>query len=111
MSPWPAPEVPSMIEHLVIDEEPELRSPTLIAAFAGWPDAGEVASGSMRYLLRKLRGRKFAAIEPEEFYDFTETRPHTKLVHPWQREITWPSNEFHYVRGGSESDLVLFLGR
>jgi proteasome assembly chaperone (PAC2) family protein len=100
-----------MIEHLVIDDEPQLRGPTLIAAFAGWPDAGEVASGSMRYLLRKLRAKKFAAIDPEIFYAFTEVRPHTTLVGPYQREIRWPSNEFHYWRGADDLDLLLFLGR
>ena len=88
-----------MAEHLVIDAVPELRTPTLIAAFAGWPDAGEVASGSMRYLLRKLRAKKFAWIEPEIFYTFTEVRPQTTLVAPYQRELRWPSNEFHYWRG------------
>ncbi len=100
-----------MAEHLVIDAVPELRTPTLIAAFAGWPDAGEVASGSMRYLLRKLRAKKFAWIEPEIFYTFTEVRPQTTLVAPYQREIRWPSNEFHYWRGNDDLDLVLFLGR
>jgi proteasome assembly chaperone (PAC2) family protein len=101
-----------MAEHLTVDELPELRSPTMLVAFAGWPDAGEVASGSMRYLLRKLRARKFASIDPEEFYDFTETRPTTKLRTPWQRDVRWPRNEFHYyVRRGDGPDFVLFLGR
>jgi proteasome assembly chaperone (PAC2) family protein len=101
-----------MAEYLTVDELPELRSPTMVVAFAGWPDAGEVASGSMRYLLRKLRARKFASIDPEEFYDFTETRPTTKLRTPWQRDVRWPRNEFHYyVRRGEGCDFVLFLGR
>ena len=100
-----------MAEYLVIEDEPELRTPTLIAAFAGWPDAGEVSSGSMRYLLRKLRAKKFAWIEPAIFYTFTEVRPQTTLVAPYQREIRWPGNEFHYWRGADGLDLVLFLGR
>ena len=100
-----------MTEHLTIDEHPPLREPTLIAAFGGWPDAGEVATGSMRYVLRKLRPQKFAAIDPEEFYDFTDVRPQTTLVRPWRREIHWPSNEFHYWQRGEGPDLVLFLGR
>ena len=63
------------MDALKIQELPSLRSPILIAAFAGWPDAAEVASGSARYLARKLRARRFAEIDPEEFYVFTETRP------------------------------------
>jgi proteasome assembly chaperone (PAC2) family protein len=101
-----------MAEYLTVDEQPELRHPTMLVAFAGWPDAGEVASGSMKYLLRKLRAHKFASIDPEEFYDFTETRPTTKLRTPWQRDVRWPRNEFHYhVRRGEGPDFVLFLGR
>ncbi len=100
-----------MAEYLTIEEEPDLHNPTMIVAFRGWPDAGEVASGSMRYLLRKLRARKFASIDPEEFYNFTEVRPHTTLVQPWQRELRWPSNDFHYVRPEHGPHLVLFLGR
>ncbi|HEY7066961.1 MAG TPA: PAC2 family protein [Chloroflexota bacterium] len=101
-----------MAEYLTVDEQPELRSPTMIVAFRGWPDAGEVASGSMRYLLRKLRTQKFASIDPEEFYDFTEARPTTRLRTPWQRDVRWPRNEFHYYRRrGEGSDFVLFLGR
>lgn len=99
------------VSYLTIDEHPELREPTLVAAFAGWPDAGEVATGSMRYLLRKLRAQPFARIDPEEFYDFTDVRPHTTLVRPWVREITWPSNEFHYWQRPGGPDLVLLLGR
>jgi proteasome assembly chaperone (PAC2) family protein len=100
-----------MAEHLTVDEQPKLQTPTMVVAFAGWPDAGEVASGSMRYLLRKLRARKFATIDPEEFYDFTDVRPRTKLVRPWHRELRWPSNEFHWVRPAHGPHLVLFLGR
>ncbi len=100
-----------MAEYLTIDELPELQHATMIAAFRGWPDAGEVASGSMRYLIRKLRARKFAGIDPEEFYSFTDVRPRTTLIQPWQRELRWPSNEFHYARPEKGPHLVLFLGR
>ena len=101
-----------MAEYLTVDEVPELRNPTMLVAFAGWPALVRSASGSMRYLLRKLRARKFATIDPEEFYDFTETRPTTKLRTPWQRDLRWPRNQFHYyVRRGEGPDFVLFLGR
>jgi proteasome assembly chaperone (PAC2) family protein len=100
-----------MAEYLIVEEQPELQNPTMVVAFRGWPDAGEVASGSLRYLLRMLRARKFASIDPEEFYDFTEVRPRTRLIRPWQRELRWPSNEFHWVRPEHGPDLVLFLGR
>ena len=36
---------------LTIHSTPELRSPVLLCAFSGWPDAGEAASGALDYLV------------------------------------------------------------
>jgi len=84
----------------------------LIAAFAGWPDAAEVASGTARYLSRKLRAQRFAEIDPEEFYVFTETRPNTIILAPGQRALEWPSNEFFSWRNpDGERDIVILQGR
>ena len=100
------------MEELKIHELPDLRSPTLIAAFAGWPDAGEAGSGSARYLARKLRAKRFAEIDPEEFYVFTETRPTTIILAPGQRALEWPSNEFFAWRDpAGVRDLVILQGR
>lgn len=97
---------------LSIHSMPELRNPTLVTAFEGWPDAGEVASGAVRYLIRSLGAIRFAEISPEEFYVFTETRPSTIQIRPGQRTLRWPSNDFYYWNSPSgERDLVLLLGR
>jgi len=77
-------------------EEPELRDPALITSFAGWNDAAESATGAVRYLVRKWTARKFAELDPEEFYDFTETRPHVRLTRDNERRIRWPVNDFFY---------------
>ena len=37
---------------LRVHETPELRSPTLIAAFSGWNDAREVATQAVQFLVR-----------------------------------------------------------
>jgi proteasome assembly chaperone (PAC2) family protein len=100
------------MDALKIQELPSLRNPILIAAFAGWPDAAEVASGTARFLSRKLRARRFAEIDPEELYVFTETRPTTLILAPGQRALEWPANEFFYWRNPSgERDLVILQGR
>jgi proteasome assembly chaperone (PAC2) family protein len=97
---------------LKIQELPSLRGPILIAAFAGWPDAAEVASGTARFLSRKLRARRFAEIDPEEFYVFTESRPNTVILAPGQRTLEWPANEFFAWRNpNGERDLVILQGR
>jgi proteasome assembly chaperone (PAC2) family protein len=100
------------MDALKIQELPSLRSPILIAAFAGWPDAAEVASGSARHLARKLRARRFAEIDPEEFYVFTETRPNTIILAPGQRALEWPTNEFFsWNNPDGEHDIVILQGR
>ena len=97
----------SLIEH----ETPRLKLPTMIVAFAGWPDAAEAATRAVRYLIRRLPAQKFAEIDPEEFYDFTVKRPHTRVNSRGQRVVRWPGNDFYYFAGKDESrNLLLFVG-
>jgi proteasome assembly chaperone (PAC2) family protein len=100
------------MDALKIQELPSLRTPILVAAFAGWPDAAEVASGTARFLARKLRARRFAEIDPEEFYVFTESRPNTLILAPGQRALEWPANEFFsWHNPNGERDVVILQGR
>ena len=56
-------------------EKPDVPIEYLVMSFAGWPDAGESATASIKYLMRRLGATKFAEIDPEEFYDFSQERP------------------------------------
>jgi hypothetical protein len=49
---------------------PELSEPIVICAFAGWNDGGEGATTAAKELRDQWGGRRFASIDPEEFYDF-----------------------------------------
>ena len=96
---------------LTIDEQPSLTNPVLVLTFAGWNDAGGAATHAMQFLIQHLQARKFASLDPEEFYDFTTVRPRVKLRDGFYREITWPANEFFYSRAAnSEQNLILGLG-
>ena len=89
-------------------EPPRLHEPVMVAAFVGWPDAGEVASRALRHLIEHLPARKVAEIDPEEFYVFTETRPNTLILAPGQRALEWPANEFFSWRNPSgQRDIVI----
>jgi proteasome assembly chaperone (PAC2) family protein len=99
------------MKKLTIREVPELRDPTMVMAFGGWPDAGEGATQAVRYLVRKLKAVPFADIDPEDFYDFTQTRPNTFLNTEGVRRTQWPTNKFYYWQNATgERDLVLFSG-
>jgi proteasome assembly chaperone (PAC2) family protein len=88
-----------------------LRSPVVVAAFDGWNDAGEGATGAVRALAGAWLAEPFADLDPEEFYDFTANRPMVRLVDGRTREIDWPSNTFlHASFPDRPSDVVLLLG-
>ena len=92
-------------------EEPSVTAPVFLFAFAGWSDAAESATHALRYLVKRLDATKFAEVDPEEFYDFTQVRPHTGFDAEGVRRITWPANEFFYAkRSPDEEDLVIFVG-
>jgi proteasome assembly chaperone (PAC2) family protein len=89
---------------------PALQRPVLVAAFQGWNDAGESASGATAVLQRELSATPFARIDPEEFFDFQATRPTVSFV-DGRRHIDWPENAFSWATlPGSRHDLVLLSG-
>jgi len=100
-----------MADYIHIDRLPKLRRPILLTAFEGWNDASEVATGALRSLMKRWSGEQFARFDPEEFYDFTETRPMVVYDDDGQRSVTWPENSFaHCTKVQLEHDIVLFLG-
>ena len=60
-------------EELLVSSRPELERPILIAAFRGWNDGGQGASLATGYLAKLWNARRFAEIEPENFFDFQAT--------------------------------------
>ncbi|MEZ5094916.1 MAG: PAC2 family protein [Nocardioides sp.] len=76
-----------------IDEVPDLVSPVVIAAFEGWNDAAEAASGVIDHLMHAWGARVVGAIDPEDFYDFQVNRPHIGSDELGHRRITWPSTQ------------------
>ncbi len=99
------------MDHVRWQERPRLRRPVLVAAFEGWNDGADAASTAGRYLRDRWSARPFATIDPEEFYDFTSTRPNVRLVHGVDRQIVWPAVELSCAHlPGTARDVVLLLG-
>ncbi|NJQ01390.1 PAC2 family protein [Streptomyces zingiberis] len=90
---------------------PELVDPVMVAAFEGWNDAGDAASGAVLHLDREWKGEVFAALDAEDYYDFQVNRP-TIFLENGVRKITWPTTRLSVVRAGGERprDLVLIRG-
>ena len=99
------------MEHLTIHETPDRKLKHLVIVFGGWADAAESATSAIKFLQRKLHAKKFAEIDPEEFYDFSQTRPHTSRTRDGKRRIHWPANEFSYLTDTSSgSGIMVFVG-
>lgn len=95
---------------LRITQQPHLRQPLLIAGFAGWNDAGEAASSSVRFIQRRWRAETIADIDPEYFYDFTQMRPQVRLKEG-ERYVEWPANTFTAKRVEHlDRDVILLSG-
>jgi len=88
-----------------------LRAPAVVCAFKGWNDAGDAASTALRFVGTALGATRFAQIDPEEFYDFSSTRPQVRVDESGVREITWPVVEIFEARvPRAPRDLVLVTG-
>src|SRR5262245_65783594 len=92
-------------------EPPQLRSPVLIAAFAGWNDAAGAASTALTTAAESLEAEVIAQIDPEEFFDFQANRPTISLTEGQTREIEWPGNVLlSATPSAAERDLVFLAG-
>ena len=99
------------MEHLIIHEPPQKKLKHLVIVFSGWADAAEGATSAIKFLQRKLKSKKFAEIDPEDFYDFSQTRPYSSRTRDGKRKIQWPSNEFSYLSNPStDSGVMVFAG-
>jgi hypothetical protein len=99
------------MEHLRWERRPELRRPIVVVAFEGWNDAGDAATLALGYLARTWDATRFATLDPEEFYDFTTTRPHVELVDGNTRSVDWPEVELLSAAvPGTERDVIFVRG-
>lgn len=102
---------PSTPELVRWSRVPRLTDPVLVAAFAGWNDAGDAATTAVRTLEEAWGSRAFATIDPEPFYDFTSTRPRVEFDADGHRRVRWPENRFAATRLPSAPlDLVTLVG-
>jgi proteasome assembly chaperone (PAC2) family protein len=90
---------------------PELTDPVMVAAFEGWNDAGDAATGVIDHLLDMWSAEEIAAIEPEEYYDFQVNRPMISLDEDGNRHIEWPTTRISIARlPRQQRDVVLVRG-
>ena len=86
-----------------------LKRPVVIAAFGGWNDAGDAATGVVDHLAELTSAEFVFALDPDDYYDFTETRPVVMNTDDGRRIIEWPTVEV-LLGHLPDRDLVLIGG-
>jgi len=96
---------------------PKLDGATLVLAFSGWMDGGDVSTGTVQRLVDLLGADPFAEIDSEPFfiYSFPGSmevtamfRPHIQIEDGLIQSVDMPSNVFYCHE---PADLVLFVGK
>lgn len=94
-----------------LDEFPVLVDPVMVAAFEGWNDAGEAASGAVAHLRAVWDAQPLADLDSEEYYDYQVNRPFISMDETGIRSLTWPSTRVYIARVPLfPRDLVLVQG-
>lgn len=101
---------------LLVDHQPQLEDGTLLLAFTGWMDGGDVSSGTVRRLVELLDAQYVAEVDPEPFYIYNFPgpmevaamfRPHIDIEEGMVQSLEMPSNTFFCA---PSANLLLFVG-
>ena len=104
-------------ESLRMRHTPELDQGTLLLAFSGWMDGGDVSTGTVNRLVEMLGADPIAEIDPEPFYicNFPGSmevtalfRPHVEIKDGLIQTVQMPSNTFYCH---PPANLILFVGK
>jgi proteasome assembly chaperone (PAC2) family protein len=84
-----------------------------IAAFEGWNDAAEAASGVVNHLGIAWQSLPVGAIDPDDFYDFQVNRPIVDINDGQTERLVWPTTRVSLARAdstGLSRDILLVHG-
>ncbi|MGA8986664.1 PAC2 family protein [Aeromicrobium sp.] len=88
---------------------PQLRDPWMVAAFEGWNDAADAASGTVDHLIDEWEAELLIELDPEDYYDFQMHRPQVHNDDDGDRIITWPAPKIFHARPRRGDRDVLLL--
>ncbi|GLJ60400.1 MULTISPECIES: PAC2 family protein [Microbacterium] len=73
----------------------------IVAAFDGWNDAGEAATGAVRQLREEADLRPAFSVDPELYFDYQYTRPQIESDGEGGRSLRWPEATLHRPEQGT----------
>ena len=101
-----------MPDGLQWERRPELGNPVLVAAFEGWNDAGDAATGAADWLVRHCEApgpEPFATIDPDANIDYQSRRPHVEISDGVAVGVQWPLHAC-YATAWEARDVVVVRG-
>ncbi len=107
----------SINDILQITRRPQVEDATLVLAFSGWMDGGDVSTGTVRRLVELTEASQIAAIDPEPFYIYNMPgsmefaalfRPHIEIREGLVEQIEMPTSLFY---SHDAEHLLFFVGR
>ena len=96
---------------------PKFSGATLVLAFSGWMDGGDVSTGTVKRLVDLLEAQPLAEIEADSFYIYNLPgsmevaalfRPHIEIDDGLPTTIELPTNTFYCH---PPNELILFVGK
>lgn len=102
------------VKHITIFKNPVLKNTKMIVSFTGWMDGGNVSTGTVEYLIHKLKAEKFAEIDAQSFYIFNlpgtmqqvaQLRPYARIQDGIVVNFGYPQNELFC----DEKNNIIFL--
>ena len=107
----------SLAELLTLSSRPELDDATMLLAFSGWMDGGDVSTGTIQRLVDLVDATPFAEIDPDPFYIYNFPgsmemsalfRPEIRVEDGLVTSIELPSTRFF---ASHEHNLLMFIGK
>ncbi|MCP4623628.1 MAG: PAC2 family protein [bacterium] len=87
---------------------PQLENPVFIAGFDGWGNALNISNGMAAYIIRRLKAKNFADLDPDTFYRYDEQRPVVDIVEGNLNSLKPPSGSFYAVEtDADQNDLII----
>ncbi len=71
------------------------ESTVIIAAFGGWNDASQSATGAVDHLLEVWENEEILDLPGDDYYDYAFSRPEVETSVNGERIITWPGTNIY----------------
>ncbi|NNE94483.1 MAG: PAC2 family protein [Acidimicrobiales bacterium] len=87
-----------------------LRQPLMVMALNGMFDAGKAATNAATWIRDHCENELVGELDPEELYNFSESRPLVTFDDSGDREIRWPTVRFYGCRTDGGRDVLVAVG-